>query len=67
MRHRQEGILVLAGGLTLNNWLDTTSFVEDTAELIYKVFDRAVLEAMTIRDVRLALSRLLCSYGIALI
>jgi hypothetical protein len=48
---RQEGLLVLSGGLTIHNLRDFSSFSEAHAAEKYKVFDKAVLDAVTIQDV----------------
>jgi len=47
---REEGILVLSGGLTIHNLRDFTSFSEATAQPIYKEFDKAVLSAAGVTD-----------------
>ncbi|KAG5645890.1 hypothetical protein DXG03_005037 [Asterophora parasitica] len=47
---RQEGILVISGGLTIHNLRDPASFSPDTAGAIYKEFDRAIIDAVTILD-----------------
>lgn len=38
--------------MTINNTLELSSLIDEDAELIHKVFDRAVLEAVTIPHVR---------------
>ncbi|KAF8078133.1 Extradiol ring-cleavage dioxygenase, class III enzyme, subunit B [Lyophyllum atratum] len=47
---REEGILVISGGLTIHNLRDFAAFTPDTAKPIYRDFDRAVLDAVTITD-----------------
>ncbi|KII88713.1 hypothetical protein PLICRDRAFT_41929 [Plicaturopsis crispa FD-325 SS-3] len=47
---REEGILVLSGGLLVHNLRDFSAFNEETADAIYKEFDRAILDAITIPD-----------------
>lgn len=49
---REEGILVLSGGLTAHNLRDFASFAPDTAKPLHKAFDSAILEAVSISDVR---------------
>jgi aromatic ring-opening dioxygenase catalytic subunit (LigB family) len=49
---REEGVLVLSGGLTAHNLKDRTSFSPDTAREVHKEFDRAVHEALNIEQVR---------------
>jgi len=43
---RQEGILVLSGGLTIHTFEDFTAFSEDAAKPIFKEFDSAILDAV---------------------
>lgn len=49
--HREEGILILSGGLTVHNTRDKKSFSPDTAQPGHLAFDKAVLEAVSIPDV----------------
>jgi aromatic ring-opening dioxygenase catalytic subunit (LigB family) len=48
---RDEGILVLSGGLTVHNLRDFSSFVKGSAGELHKAFDQAVLDAVTVPDV----------------
>ena len=43
---REEGILILSGGLTVHTFEDFTAFVESTAKPVYKEFSSAILEAV---------------------
>ena len=51
----EEQILILSGGLTVHNLRDFSCFSEATAKPEYKAFDKAILDAVTISDVRLRL------------
>ncbi|KAI5124329.1 hypothetical protein M0805_008936 [Coniferiporia weirii] len=42
---REEGILILSGGLTIHTFSDFTAFAESTAKPIFKEFDQAILDA----------------------
>jgi len=53
--YREEGILILSGGLTAHNLRDTSSFSPITAKPIHKEFDKAILDAVSVPNVRLAL------------
>lgn len=48
---REEGILVLSGGLTAHNLRDRTSFSPDTAKPAVKEFDKAIHQAIQIENV----------------
>jgi 4,5-DOPA dioxygenase extradiol len=48
---REEGILILSGGLTAHNLRDRSSFAPDTAHAVHKEFDRAIHEAVGINSV----------------
>lgn len=50
---REEGILILSGGLTVHTFEDFTAFSEKTAKPIYKEFSQAILEAAQQPTVRL--------------
>ncbi|KAF9472773.1 Extradiol ring-cleavage dioxygenase, class III enzyme, subunit B [Pholiota conissans] len=45
---REEGILILSGGLTAHNLGDRTSFAPDTARAVHKEFDRAIHTAFAV-------------------
>ncbi|KIM49297.1 hypothetical protein M413DRAFT_60070 [Hebeloma cylindrosporum] len=45
---REEGILILSGGLTAHNLGDRSSFSPDTARPVHKEFDKAIHEAVGI-------------------
>jgi len=45
---REEGILILSGGLTAHNLRDRSSFSPDTAHAMHKEFDQAIHEAVGI-------------------
>ncbi|CCM02920.1 uncharacterized protein FIBRA_05034 [Fibroporia radiculosa] len=47
---RQEGILVLSGGLMIHNLRDLTCFSEGTAGPAFRDFDKAVLDAIAVMD-----------------
>jgi aromatic ring-opening dioxygenase catalytic subunit (LigB family) len=47
---RNEGLLVLAGGLTIHNLRDFAAFNPDSAGALYHEFDQACLDAVTIAD-----------------
>jgi 4,5-DOPA dioxygenase extradiol len=49
---REEGILILSGGLTVHNLRDWASFSPDSARPIYKEFDEAIHRAIEIESVR---------------
>ncbi|KAF9456724.1 Extradiol ring-cleavage dioxygenase, class III enzyme, subunit B [Collybia nuda] len=49
-RLREEGILVLAGGLTVHNLRDMSSFAPATAKPVYVEFNDAVTMAVTLPD-----------------
>jgi 4,5-DOPA dioxygenase extradiol len=48
---RDEGILILSGGLTAHNLGDRSSFSPDTARAVHKEFDQAIHEAVGIDSV----------------
>lgn len=48
---REEGILILSGGLTIHNLRDMPSFNPEYAKPTHKAFDDAVFEAMGVEDV----------------
>ncbi|TEB35990.1 Extradiol aromatic ring-opening dioxygenase [Coprinellus micaceus] len=50
---REEGVLVLSGGLTAHNLRDRSSFSPETAKPIHKEFDAAIHEAMNVEDAAL--------------
>jgi 4,5-DOPA dioxygenase extradiol len=47
---RQEGILILSGGLAAHNLRDRRSFSPDTATELHRAFDKALHEAIQIPD-----------------
>jgi len=47
---REEGHLILSGGLTIHNLRDFSSFAEGTAGPLYKEFNKAVLDALSVVD-----------------
>ncbi|KAJ8519891.1 hypothetical protein ONZ45_g3208 [Pleurotus djamor] len=47
---RQEGILVLSGGLVIHNLRDFSSFSPDTASAAHKSFDEAIHKAISTAD-----------------
>ncbi|TFK42759.1 Extradiol ring-cleavage dioxygenase, class III enzyme, subunit B [Crucibulum laeve] len=47
---REEGILVLSGGLTAHNLRDRASFTPETARPSHKAFDKAIHDAVNITD-----------------
>ncbi|KAI9446652.1 Extradiol ring-cleavage dioxygenase class III enzyme subunit B [Lactarius indigo] len=47
---REEGILILSGGLTTHNVRDWTSFAPETASLPFRRFDDAVASAISVSD-----------------
>ncbi|KAJ7750606.1 Extradiol aromatic ring-opening dioxygenase [Mycena metata] len=47
---REEGILVLSGGLTVHNLRDVASFAPSSTQPAHKAFDKAVLAAVAITD-----------------
>lgn len=49
---REEQVLILSGGLTIHNLRDFPSFSPASARPQYKEFDQAVLDAVTVSDVR---------------
>jgi len=49
---REEGFLILSGGLTIHNLQDFPSFAESTAGPQYKEFNDAVLDALLVVEVR---------------
>jgi aromatic ring-opening dioxygenase catalytic subunit (LigB family) len=57
--NRKEGILVLSGGLTIHNLSDLSSMSSRMASPLHKSFDQAILDAVSVPDVRPALFALL--------
>jgi len=58
---RDEGILVLAGGLTIHNLRDFSAFDAETAGKLYLDFDKAILDSIQIenpQDRKLAMTNL---------
>ncbi|KAJ7261376.1 Extradiol ring-cleavage dioxygenase, class III enzyme, subunit B [Mycena haematopus] len=49
-RLREEGILVLAGGLLVHNLRDRESFSPQSAKPVHKEFDQAILESVVVAD-----------------
>ena len=49
---RREGILVISGGLLVHNLRDFSSFSETSANALVKEFNQAIMDAVTIKDVR---------------
>jgi len=49
--HRDEGILVLSGGLTIHNLQDRTCFLPETANPLVREFNDAVSSAISVSDV----------------
>lgn len=49
---RQEGYLILSGGLTIHTFEDFGAYNEKTAKPIFKSFDQAVFDAMKQPSVR---------------
>jgi len=47
---REEGILVLSGGLIIHNLRDFASFSPQSAKPVYKEFDNAVVESVVVAD-----------------
>ncbi|KAJ7646733.1 Extradiol ring-cleavage dioxygenase, class III enzyme, subunit B [Roridomyces roridus] len=47
---REQGILVLSGGLTVHNLRDFSSFSPDRAKPAHIEFDRAIIEAVKVED-----------------
>lgn len=47
MDFRDEGILILSGGLTIHSFEDVSAFAEPTAKPIFKEFDQTLLHAVT--------------------
>ena len=45
LRTREQGILILSGGLTIHTFADFSAFSEDSAKPIYKEFSEALLDA----------------------
>ena len=48
---REEGILILSGGLSVHNLRDRTSLVPETANSLVRDFNGAVSSAISISDV----------------
>jgi aromatic ring-opening dioxygenase catalytic subunit (LigB family) len=48
---REEGILVLTGGLTVHNLQDRSSFTPETANPLTREFNDAVFSAISLSDV----------------
>lgn len=53
---RSEGVLVLSGGLTIHNLRNRAAFGESTCPEPIKQFEQALVEAVSLADVRLHLS-----------
>lgn len=51
---REEGILILSGGLTIHTFKDWSAFAESTAKPIFKEFDQAILDAVQQPAVRIS-------------
>jgi len=47
---REEGILILSGGLTIHNLRDRSSFSPSSSNPVYKEFNQAILDAGSIAD-----------------
>ncbi|KAG6909839.1 hypothetical protein DXG01_015112 [Tephrocybe rancida] len=47
---REEGILIISGGLTFHNLRDFAGFAPDTCKPIHREFDRAIFDAVTMPD-----------------
>jgi len=45
---REEGILILSGGLTIHNLRDMSSFSPQCLNPVYKAFDQAILNAVSL-------------------
>jgi aromatic ring-opening dioxygenase catalytic subunit (LigB family) len=59
--HREEGILVLSGGLTAHNLRDRRSFTPTTATEAHKAFDSAIHSAIRVADVSIFCCASRCS------
>lgn len=62
MAPREEGILILSGGLTAHNLRDRSSFAPDTARPVHKEFDLAIHQAIGLASVRKMYSYNLCDF-----
>jgi len=49
---RSQGVLILAGGLTIHTFRDFSAFSEQTAKPIFKSFDKAVVDAANVTDAK---------------
>lgn len=47
---RSEGILIIAGGLTIHTFQDFAAFSPKTAKKIYTDFERAIIDAVEVKD-----------------
>lgn len=47
---RSEGVLIIAGGLTIHTFRDHSAWSADTAADVYKTFERAIVDAVGLRD-----------------
>ena len=49
---RAEGVLVISGGLTIHTFRDFSAFSPLEAGQIYKDFERAIIDAVEVKDAR---------------
>ena len=52
---REEGYLVLSGGLTIHNLRNPSAFAESTAGPLHKQFNQAIFDALILPDVSQAI------------
>lgn len=48
---RSEGVLIIAGGLTIHTFDDFSAFSPDTAKPIYKEFEKSIIQAVAVTSV----------------
>lgn len=56
---RSEGVLVVAGGLTVHTFRDFSAFSPETAKPQYRAWEKSIVDAVAVEEVSLSFSSLL--------